>query len=135
MDSFELFLIDFLKKLIESIPYIIKVLWKIIKNCIQKILGGKNYNFVYTVLIFNFFTSPTVLELYGLSLVKYRFLRQLTRILRNICFGKEFGSNDKLSYFNTKVKIFNVFVDCSSIFKNSQLYFYIWKNLKIIQYN
>ena len=111
LDSFELFLINFLTKLIESIPYIIKVLLKIIKNCIQKISGEENYSVVYTVLIFNFFISPTVLELYGLSLVKYRSLRQLTRILRNICFGKEFDSNDKLSYFNTKVKIFNDFVN------------------------
>ena len=111
LDSFELFLIDFLTKLIESIPFIIKVLLKIIENCIQKISGEENYSVVYTTLIFNFFISPTILELYGLSLVKYRSMRQLTRILRNICFGKEFDSNDKLSYFNTKLKIFNDFVN------------------------
>ena len=111
LDSFELFLIGFLTKLIESIPFIIKVLLKIIENCIQKISGEENYSVVYTTLIFNFFISPTILELYGLSLVKYRSMRQLTRILRNICFGKEFDSNDKLSYFNTKLKIFNDFVN------------------------
>ena len=111
LDSFELFLIDFLTKLIESIPFIIKVLLKIIKNCIQKISGEENYSVVYTILIFNFFISPTILEIYGLSLVKYRSLRQLTRILRNICFGKEFDSNDKLSYFNAKMKTFNDFVN------------------------
>ena len=116
LDSFELFLIDFLTKLIESIPFIIKVLLKIIKNCIQKISGEENYSVVYTILIFNFFISPTILEIYGLSLVKYRSLRQLTRILRNICFGKEFDSNDKLSYFNAKMKTFNDFVNQN--FKN-----------------
>ena len=107
LDSFEHFLIEFLTKLIESIPFIIKVLLKVIKNCIQKISGEENYSVVYTILIFNFFISPTILELYGLSLVKYRSMRQLTRILRNICFGKEFDNNDKLSYFNVKVKAFN----------------------------
>ena len=38
-------------------------------------------------------------------------LRQLTRISRNICFGKEFDSNDKLSYFNKKIKVFNLFIN------------------------
>ena len=44
-------------------------------------------------------------------MVKFRSLRQLTRILRNLCFGKEFDSSDKLSYFNKKIKIFNSFVN------------------------
>ena len=109
---FETFLKDFVINLIESLPFIIKVLLTIIKNSIQKINSGKeNYNVVYTVLIFNFFISPSVLELYGISLVKFKSLRQLTRILRNICFGKEFDTNDKLSYFNTKIKDFNLFIN------------------------
>ena len=58
-----------------------------------------------------FFISPIILELYGISIVKYRSLRQLTRILRNICFGKEFDNSDKLSYFNKKIKIFNSFIN------------------------
>ena len=83
-------------------------------NCLQKMHIGtdeQNYNVVYTVLIFNFFISPTVLELYGLSIVKYRSIRQLTRILRNLCFGKEFDKHDKLSYFNKKIKQFNSFIN------------------------
>ena len=112
LDVFEKFLNDFIIKLTQSLPFIIKVLLSIIKNCIQKINSGEeNYNVVYTVLIFNFFISPTILELYGISLVKFRSLRQLTRILRNICFGKEFDNNDKLSYFNQKIKIFNSFIN------------------------
>ena len=86
----------------------------IINNCLQKMHIGtdeQNYNVVYTVLIFNFFISPTVLELYGLSIVKYRSIRQLTRILRNLCFGKEFDKHDKLSYFNKKIKQFNSFIN------------------------
>ena len=112
LDNFEQFLITFLTKLTQSLPLIIKVLLNIIKDSIQKINSGEeNYNVVYTVLIFNFFISPIILELYGISLVKFRSLRQLTRILRNICFGKEFDINDKLSYFNKKIKIFNSFIN------------------------
>ena len=112
LDSFEKFLNNFIMKLTESLPFIIKVLLTIIKNSIQKINSGEeNYNVIYTVLIFNFFISPTILELYGISMVKFRSLRQLTRILRNICFGKEFDNNDKLSYFNQKIKIFNSFIN------------------------
>ena len=112
LDAFEKFLNNFIIKLIQSLPFIIKVLLCLIKNCIYKINPGEEYyNVVYTVLIFNFFISPAILELYGISIVKFRSLRQLTRILRNICFGKEFDSNDKLSYFNKKIKVFNLFIN------------------------
>ena len=112
LEAFEKFLNTFIMKLTQSLPFIIKVLLCIIKNCIKKINSGEeNYNVVYTVLIFNFFISPTILELYGLSLVKFRSLRQLTRILRNICFGKEFDNYDKLNYFNKRVKEFNSFIN------------------------
>lgn len=112
LDSFEKFFHTFILNLTQSLPFIIKVLLKIINDCILEINSGENnYNVIYTVLIFNFFISPTILEIYGISMVKFRSLRQLTRILRNLCFGKEFDSSDKLSYFNKKIKIFNSFVN------------------------
>ena len=114
LDKFENFWENFILKLVQSLPYIIKVMLNIINNCLQKMHIGtdeQNYNVVYTVLIFNFFISPTVLELYGLNIVKYKSIRQLTRILRNLCFGKEFDKHDKLSYFNKKIKQFNSFVN------------------------
>ena len=114
LDKFENFWENFIIKLVQSLPYIIKVMLNIINNCLQKMHIGtdeQNYNVVYTVLIFNFFISPTVLELYGLNIVKYKSIRQLTRILRNLCFGKEFDKHDKFSYFNKKIKQFNSFVN------------------------
>ncbi len=112
LNSFEKFLKNFIRALTNSMPFIIKVLLNIIKNCIQEInSGADNYNVIYTVLIFNFFISPTILDIYGISMVKFRSLRQLTRILRNICFGKEFDNKDKLSYFNKKIKSFNSFIN------------------------
>ena len=72
IDHFEKFLVIFLTKLLQSIPFIIKVMLNIIKNSIQKINTGEEYfSVVYTVLIFNFFISPSTLDLYGLSLAKY----------------------------------------------------------------
>ena len=110
LDYFEQFLVIFLTKLLQYLPFIIKVLLNIIKNSIQKINNSEEYySVVYTVLIFNFYISPSILDLYGISLAKYSSLRQLTRILRNICFGKEFDITDKLSYFNKKIKIYNNF--------------------------
>ena len=109
--NFEIFLINFLTNLTKSLPFIIKVLLNIIKNKIKIIKGEDNYNAIYTVLIFNFFISPTILEFYGLSLVKYKSLRQLTRILRNIFFNREFDPKDNLSYFNEKIKVFNSLIN------------------------
>ena len=112
LDAFEKFLNNFITKLTQSLPFIIKVLLCIIKQCIKEINSGEeNYNVIYTVLIFNFFISPTILEIYGISIVKFRSLRQLTRILRNICFRKEFDNFDKLNYFNKKIKEFNSFIN------------------------
>ena len=112
LDAFEKFLNYFITKLTQSLPFIIKVLLCIIKQCIKEINSGEeNYNVIYTVLIFNFFISPTILEIYGISIVKFRSLRQLTRILRNICFRKEFDNFDKLNYFNKKIKEFNSFIN------------------------
>ena len=110
LDYFEQFLVLFLTKLLQYLTFLIKVLLNLIKNSIQKINNsGEYYSVVYTVLIFNFYISPSILDLYGISLAKYSSLRQLTRILRNICFGKEFDITDKLSYFNKKIKIYNNF--------------------------
>ena len=112
LDSFENFLHKFQEKLIETLPFIIRILLKIIFNCVQDLTKTeKNYNVIYTVLIFNFFISPTTLDLYNISMVQYKSLRQLTRILRNIYFGKEFDIKDKLSYFNKKVKIFHNYIN------------------------
>ena len=112
LDSFENFLHNFLEKLIKTLPFIIRVLLKIIHNCVQDLTKTENnYNVIYTVLIFNFFISPITLDLYNISMVQYKSLRQLTRILRNIYFGKEFDVKDKLSYFNKKVKLFHNYVN------------------------
>ena len=112
LDSFENFLHNFLEKLIKTLPFIIRVLLKIIHNCVQDLTKTENnYNVIYTVLIFNFFISPITLDLYNISMVEYKSLRQLTRILRNIYFGKEFDVKDKLSYFNKKVKLFHNYIN------------------------
>ena len=112
LDSFENFLHKFLENLIQTLPFIIRVLVKIIYNEVKNISKTEdNYNVLYTVLIFNFFISPSTLDLYDISMVKFKSLRQLSRILRNIFFGKEFDNNDKLSYFNKKVKIFHKYIN------------------------
>ena len=112
LDVFENFLHKFLEKLSQSLPFIIRVLLKIIYISIKNLNKGEdNYNVIYTVLIFNFFISPSTLDLFGISIVKYKSLLQLTRILRNIFFGKEFDSSDKLSYFNSKVKICHNYIN------------------------
>ena len=123
MELFDKFFKSFIDKLIKCLPYIVKVLLKIIYVCAKEINkeGNKddNYNVIYTVLIFNYFISPFVLDVYGISLVKYKSLRQLSRILRNIFFGKEFEKSDKLQYFNRKIVPYNFHVN--STFKEEIL--------------
>jgi hypothetical protein len=113
LDVFEKFLQKFLQKLNAYLPYIIRVLLKIVYKCVKDLDKPDDdcYNVIYNILIFNFFISPTILILFDINIVKYKSLRQLTRIIRNIFFGKEFDAKDKLSYFNEKVKIFHKYIN------------------------
>jgi hypothetical protein len=112
LDIFENFLHKFIEKLADTLPFIIRVLLKIIFTCLEnQNKKEENYNVLYTVLIFNFFIAPITLDLFGLSIVKYKSMRQLSRILRNVFFGKEFDNHDKLSYFNKKVDTFHKFIN------------------------
>lgn len=112
LDTFENFLHKFIENLAKTLPFIIRVLLKITYNCVKDLnKKEESFNVVYTVLIFNFFISPTTYDIFDISMAKHKSLRQLTRILRNIFFGKEFDSNDKLSYFNKKVKIFHDYIN------------------------
>ena len=125
-----------------------RVLLKIIFTCLEnQNKKEENYNVLYTVLIFNFFIAPITLDLFGLSIVKYKSMRQLSRILRNVFFGKEFDNHDKLSYFNKKVEndinkqINNILIHTqdikdkitegknNTIFLPSFCYQYFWENV------
>ena len=113
LDVFENFLHKFLQKLIETLPYIVRVLLKIVYTCVKELDKSDDdcYNVLYNILIFNFFISPATLNLFDISIVKYNSLRQLTRVIRNIFFGKEFDVKDKLNNFNEKVKIFHKYIN------------------------
>ena len=113
LDVFENFLHKFLQKLIETLPYIVRVLLKIVYTCLKELDKSDDdcYNVIYNILIFNFFISPSTLNLFDISIVKYKSLRQLTRLIRNIFFGKEFDVKDKLNNFNEKVKIFHKYIN------------------------
>jgi hypothetical protein len=113
LDVFENFLHKFLQKLIETLPYIVRVLLKIVYTCVKELDKSDDdcYNVLYNILIFNFFISPATLNLFDISIVKYKSLRQLTRVIRNIFFGKEFDVKDKLNNFNEKVKIFHKYIN------------------------
>ncbi len=113
LDVFENFLHKFLQKLIETLPYIVRVLLKIVYTCVKELDKSDDdcYNVLYNILIFNFFISPATLNLFDISIIKYKSLRQLTRVIRNIFFGKEFDVKDKLNNFNEKVKIFHKYIN------------------------
>jgi hypothetical protein len=113
LDIFENFLHKFLQKLTETLPYIVRVLLKIVYMCLKELDKSDEdcYNVIYNILIFNFFISPSTLNLFDISIVKYKSLRQLTRVIRNLFFGKEFDVKDKLSNFNEKIKIFHKYIN------------------------
>jgi hypothetical protein len=67
-------------------------------------LGNDNYAPLFTEIVFNFFISPKIQDMYDIGLLKYKSMKHINRIIRNICFNMEFPQDDKCWLFNEKLK-------------------------------
>ena len=74
----------FIEALFINTPNIIKIMLKIIYNSVAEIFkpDKNNYSPLYTILIFNFFISPKMQDLYEISSVKHTIVRNLNRLIR-----------------------------------------------------
>lgn len=108
--NFVLFFNDFIAKLKETFPFILKVILKIVDIEVKKnySIDKDNFSPLLTVAIFNFFINPKVEDIYGIGIAKKKSMRFIIRIMRNICFKTKFDSDDKCSEFN------NVIDECNS---------------------
>jgi hypothetical protein len=58
-------------------------------------------------LIFDFYISPKIFEIYELSFSTYSSIKLLNRVMRNIFYNKQFNKNDSLNSFNSIIEKYN----------------------------
>ena len=88
------------------LPYILRIILKIIYTSIRKYFTIEENNFrpLNTVLIFNFISSPRIQSIYSLNPSKYKYIRTLNRLLCNTCFNIPFNETDELYKYNQLVE-------------------------------
>lgn len=107
--NFELFFDEFVNKLNETFPFILRVLLRLIDIEVKKQfnIDQDNYAPLYTVAIFDFFINPKIEDIYQIGINKKKSMRYIIRIMRNICFKTKFDINDKCSQFNEIIESSN----------------------------
>lgn len=106
IQAFTQFFNEFIESMYNETPFVIKVILKLIHIEIHKRysnVSDNNYAPVVCSLIINFFISPKVQDAYNLSVVKYKSMRIVNRLIRNICFNTKFEEDDKCKAFNTVI--------------------------------
>ena len=108
--NFEIFFDEFIDKLTETFPYILKVLLRLIDIEVKKHFEIEKDNFspLYTVAIFDFFINPKIEDIYQIGINKIKSMRYIIRIIRNICFKTKFDKDDKCSEFNSIIEKLNL---------------------------
>ena len=105
-EEFELFFDEMISGFKQHLPYILKIILKIIYTSVKQHFTIEKDNFkpLNTTLIFNFIVNPRIQEIYSINPGKYKFVRTLNRLLCNTCFNTQFIPNDSLSKFNKYIE-------------------------------
>jgi hypothetical protein len=105
-EEFELFFDEMISGFKQHLPYILKIILKIIYTSVKNHFTIEKDNFrpLNTTLIFNFIVNPRIQDIYSINPGKYKFVRTLNRLLCNTCFNTPFIPNDSLSKFNKYIE-------------------------------
>lgn len=107
--EFEIFFDEMIEGFRKHLPYILKLVLKLIYTSVRKYFTIEKDNFrpLNTALIFNFIVNPRVQALYSINPSKYKFIRTLNRLLCNTCFNTPFIEKDRLCKFNEYIETNN----------------------------
>jgi hypothetical protein len=110
-EDFLVFFDTVIKNISSFMPNILKVILKLVYGEVNRIFTIEKNKFapMFTLLFFNFFTSPKIQEIHNVSPSKFPSMRSLNRIIRNICYNTKFDEKDELAEeFN------DIIVKCNS---------------------
>ena len=104
--EFEIFFDEMIDGFRKNLPYILKIVLKLIYTSVRKYftIEKDNYRPLNTALIFNFIVNPRVQEIFSIHPAKYKFIRTLNRLLCNTCFNTLFLEKDELFKFNQHIE-------------------------------
>ena len=107
--EFEIFFDEMIEGFRKYLPYILKIILKLIYTSVRKYftIEKDNYRPLNTALIFNFIVNPRIQSIYLINASKYKFIRTLNRLLCNTCFNTPFIEKDELSRFNKYIETNN----------------------------
>ena len=107
--EFELFFDEMIEGFRKYLPFILKIILKLIYVSVRKYftIEKDNYRPLNTALIFNFIVNPRIQSIYLINSSKYKFIRTLNRLLCNTCFNTPFIEKDELSRFNKYIETNN----------------------------
>lgn len=89
----------------DLIPGILKAILYLVFKLVKEIftIEEDDYSPIFTMLIFNFYISPKIQEIYKLN-IKYPQIKNINRLLRNICFNKLFDEKDEMFIYNELIE-------------------------------
>ncbi len=109
IEEFIEFYEDLLSNLKMNTPNIIKIILRLIYENVLITFKNKikpeNYSPVLTILFFNFLISPKMQEIYNIHPTKSTLVKNINRLIRNICFNEKFKEEDSMSYYNGIIEI------------------------------
>jgi hypothetical protein len=109
MEEFIEFYEDLLSNLKMNTPNIIKIILRLIYENVlityKNKIKPENYSPVLTILFFNFLISPKMQEIYNIHPTKSALVKNMNRLIRNICFNEKFKEEDSMSYYNGIIEI------------------------------
>ncbi|MCQ2821489.1 MAG: hypothetical protein MJ252_29885 [archaeon] len=101
--EFESFLDEFLYNVFKLLPEQLRIILFIVQNRVEEEYEKDNLSPMFTVLFFNFLTSPKTQENFGLGFSTYKSIKNINRLIRNICFNTPFAEKDELFPFNNTI--------------------------------
>jgi hypothetical protein len=106
-DKFQEFFEELCINLVREIPFVLKFMLKIIFENVLEFytIEKKNYGPLFTYIFFNFFISPKLQEIYSISPMKYPIVKNLNRLIRNICFNEKFLETDEMAVYNNLINL------------------------------
>ena len=109
-EEFDLFFDEMIEGFRKHLPYILKIILKLIYKSVRKYftIEKDNYRPLNTALIFNFIVNPRIQSIYSINPSKYKFIRTLNRLFCNTCFNIPFNEKDHLSRFNKYIESNNL---------------------------
>ena len=109
LNNYEIFLNEMIVNLKCTLPFVLKVMVKMIIKISQELFTMKSQNYIpaYMLLFFCFLLSEQTLKIFNLSNGNKNLLLFLQKIMLNTIYGEDFPKTDQLSLYNGMISTYH----------------------------